>query len=204
MPDEGEDKRKGARRATDMPPSTGQSISKMMAGSEERMETLHRILDHLAFDEKAAAAKVASAIAMANIIHTEMIIAADTSGKIVHTNSSEEFGLLGYKSEDLIGHYLDTIIPERFREAHNKGFKRYIETGEKHLSTWRDYPIICLHKDGSEVNMTISFEDVPVLGVRMIVGVLRKLDAGISERVIDAVADRVIEKVANIASEQHG
>lgn len=160
------------------------------------METLHRILDHLTDDDKAAAAKVASAVAMANIIHTEMIIAVDVTGKIVHTNSTSEFGLLGYTPEDIVDQQLETIIPERYREAHNMGFKRYIETGVKRIP-WRDFPVICLHKDGSEVNMSISFEDVPVLGVRMIVGVLRKLDAAISEKVIDAVADRVIEKVSN-------
>jgi PAS domain S-box-containing protein len=171
------------------------SISQLMEGSEERLDTMRRIITSLTTDEKEAAARLASAVALANILHTETVVSADINNVIIYTNSTAD-GLLGYTAEELVGKPLTHIVPERLREQHKIGFFRYLKTGRRHFSTWRDIPIIALHKDGSEINVAISFDDVLVLGERMIVGILRKLDETISNQVIEKVADKVIEKVA--------
>ena len=76
------------------------------------------------------------------------VIAADSGGFITRVN--DQFGrIFGWRSDDLVGEPLTTIIPERFRDAHHMGFSRFLANGlptllERPLNLW-----ICL-KDGTE------------------------------------------------------
>ncbi len=64
--------------------------------------------------------------------------------------------LFGYKPEELIGHPLDAIIPERLRDAHRRGISRYLRTRERHIS-WTGVELPALHKDGHEFPCELSF-----------------------------------------------
>lgn len=175
------------------------SVDDLMAGSDARLDTLRTIVSGLAVDEKEAATRLASAVAiatLASIVHDEIVVSVDATNIIVYTNSAPD-KLLGYTAEELTGQSLLILIPERHRESHARGFTHYIETGEKRYASWRDIPITALHKDGTEMAVTVSFEDVQVLGRRMIVGVMRKLNAVISDAVMDKIADRVIERTTD-------
>ena len=60
----------------------------------------------------------------------DAIIAMDQQGLIVDFNPAAE-RIFGYRRDDVIGKTVaDTIIPERLREAHWHGLRRFLETGD--------------------------------------------------------------------------
>ncbi|MBI4433052.1 MAG: PAS domain S-box protein [Candidatus Omnitrophica bacterium] len=62
----------------------------------------------------------------------DAIVTADGSGHILSFNQAAE-RMFGYSASEVIGRPLPTIMPDRFRKAHETGFKRYLETGEAHV-----------------------------------------------------------------------
>lgn len=58
----------------------------------------------------------------------EAVIFADRGGIIRLWNRGAEI-VFGYAAAEALGQSLDLIVPERFRRAHNEGFRRAIETG---------------------------------------------------------------------------
>ncbi len=60
----------------------------------------------------------------------DAIICIDITGAITVWNPRAEI-LFGWKEKEILGkHLVELIIPEQYREAHNAGFHRYLETGE--------------------------------------------------------------------------
>jgi len=57
------------------------------------------------------------------------IIIANSQDRIIDCNDSAA-RIFGYNRGELIGMPVSTIVPERYREAHRKGLKRFLETGE--------------------------------------------------------------------------
>jgi PAS domain S-box-containing protein len=56
---------------------------------------------------------------------------------------------------EIVGEPVTTIIPERYREAHRRGLRRYLETGEKRL-IGKTAELQALRKDGTEFPMELS------------------------------------------------
>lgn len=60
----------------------------------------------------------------------DAIICIDRSGKITLWNPQAE-KTFGWSEAEALGKYLtETIIPVQYRERHEKGFNRYLKTGE--------------------------------------------------------------------------
>lgn len=77
-------------------------------------------------------------------------VSMDDKGMITGWNRSAE-ELFGWHMNEVIGQALaDIIIPERKREAHNKGLKCY---NENSLGPWLYKPVYtqAIHRDGSEI-----------------------------------------------------
>ncbi|WP_276313793.1 bifunctional diguanylate cyclase/phosphodiesterase [Exiguobacterium algae] len=85
---------------------------------------------------------------------SDAIIVADQDRRIIQWNHGAE-QLFGYPSEEMIGASIVTIIPERFREAHERGMARYKETKEKRV-IGQTVELIGLQKDGSEIPIEMS------------------------------------------------
>jgi PAS domain S-box-containing protein len=81
------------------------------------------------------------------------MVAADEANRILAINS-QLTDLLGWSTDDLVGHRIVTLIPQDLREHHIAGFTRYLTTGEAHLL---DQPVSvpALHRDGHQVAITI-------------------------------------------------
>jgi PAS domain S-box-containing protein len=60
------------------------------------------------------------------------VVIANTRGKIVFVNSAF-LNLFKYTNEEIIGKSISIIIPEKYREGHRKGMKRYNSTGDKRV-----------------------------------------------------------------------
>src|SRR5260370_36281069 len=59
----------------------------------------------------------------------DAILSADNHGNIVYYNPAAE-KLFHYSSSEAIGRSLTFLMPGRYREAHTKGFDRFLSTGE--------------------------------------------------------------------------
>ena len=57
------------------------------------------------------------------------VVVADASGVIRYWSAGAE-PTFGYPANSAIGQTLDLIVPPEFRDAHWKGFRRAIETGQ--------------------------------------------------------------------------
>jgi sigma-B regulation protein RsbU (phosphoserine phosphatase) len=84
-------------------------------------------------------------------------VSMDAEGRIAYWNARAEV-MFGHPREVVLGSVLaDTIIPERYRDAHWEGLRRFLQTGEAPLIN-RRIELSALHRDGREfpIEMTIS------------------------------------------------
>jgi PAS domain S-box-containing protein len=104
----------------------------------------------------------------------DAIIAMDADGKITEFNPAAEEAF-GYKRHEVIGMPLDeTIIPERYRDAHRAGRKRFLETGEAHvIGTRLELP--AMRSDGSEFLAELSITKTDIEGLPAFTGVVRDI-----------------------------
>jgi diguanylate cyclase (GGDEF)-like protein/PAS domain S-box-containing protein len=92
----------------------------------------------------------------------EAFLAMDTRGIIIDWNPQAE-ATFGWSREEAVGRVLaDTIVPERHRDAHWQGLRRYLTTGEGPVIDKR-IEIEALHRGGFEfpVELTISVRHLP-------------------------------------------
>ena len=77
------------------------------------------------------------------------VISVDQRACVTYVNSAAE-RTFGYRAEQLIGRELpDAIVPPSLREAHRRGFARYLATGEASILD-RRIEISAMRADGSE------------------------------------------------------
>jgi PAS domain S-box-containing protein len=85
----------------------------------------------------------------------DAIFTIDRDSKVLFVNKSVE-RMFGYKPEEIVGKPLETIIPERLREAHRRGIERYLRTRSRHIS-WNGVELPALHRDGHEFPVELTF-----------------------------------------------
>lgn len=85
----------------------------------------------------------------------DAIIVAGKDGNVLEWNAAAEH-IFGFSREEAMGQNLDLIIPERFREAHWRGFDAAIESGRTRLSG-KALPTRSMRKDGETIYVELSF-----------------------------------------------
>jgi diguanylate cyclase (GGDEF)-like protein/PAS domain S-box-containing protein len=94
------------------------------------------------------------------------VITADESGMISGWNRKAQ-EIFGWSHDEAIGRTLAaTIIPRRYRELHQRGLSRFIETGEGRLLE-RPTELSALHRDGREFPIEISVSPTSRAGSRV-------------------------------------
>ena len=88
----------------------------------------------------------------------DAVISADENGLILLANPATE-RVFGYDPTELIGKPLTTLMPEYLRKLHEVGFKRYLETGRRHLN-WQGTELVGLRKNGKEFPVEVSFGEL--------------------------------------------
>ena len=86
---------------------------------------------------------------------SDAIITIDTDNIIRFANSATE-RIFGYTTEEIIGQPITILMPERHRSGHLNAVARYLKTGQKSLD-WSSVETEAVRKDGSEINILISF-----------------------------------------------
>ena len=83
--------------------------------------------------------------------------------------------MFGYAAGEVVGRPLRTLMPERFREAHERGFRRYLETGEARVVGKGPVGLAGLRKDGEEFPMELSLGEVGEGEDRLFTGIVRDI-----------------------------
>lgn len=101
----------------------------------------------------------------------DAIVTIDPESVIVSANPAAA-DAFGYEVQELIGKSFTEFIPERFRQPHLEGMRRYLATGERRLP-WRGLELPGLRRDGAEVLFEVSFGEREVDGVHYFTGTMR-------------------------------
>jgi len=94
------------------------------------------------------------------------VITADEDGLITGWNRKAE-EIFGWSHDEAVGRTLiGTIVPRRYRDAHQRGLARFIETGEGRL-VGKTVELAGLHRDGHEFPVEISVSATSRSGARV-------------------------------------
>ena len=104
----------------------------------------------------------------------DSVITIDGNGRILAFNAAAE-RTFGYAAEEVLGQSLsDSIVPERMRDAHEKGLERFLRTREANVVGKRlEIPALCA--DGREILVELSVTAFEVAGEPFFTAYLRDL-----------------------------
>jgi PAS domain S-box-containing protein len=85
----------------------------------------------------------------------DAVIFADREGVIRVWNPAAE-RIFGFSRGEAVGQSLDIIVPERFREAHWRGYERALAAGETKYSG-QALPTRSARKDGETIYVELTF-----------------------------------------------
>jgi PAS domain S-box-containing protein len=124
----------------------------------------------------------------------DAIISGDAEGLIRSWNSAATV-LFGFTEEEVIGQPIDLIIPERYKEAHQKGVHRVSSGGESHV-IGKTVELAAVRKDGSEFPVELSLATWFLDDERYYTGIIRDISErkqaeqkfrSVTESAIDAI-----------------
>ncbi|MFZ0732183.1 MAG: PAS domain S-box protein [Candidatus Sulfotelmatobacter sp.] len=103
----------------------------------------------------------------------DAVISIDESGAILFANPATA-RIFGYDPTELIGKPLTVLMPEFLRKLHEKGFSRYLATGQRHIN-WQGTELTALRKNGQEFPVEISFGELSRDGRKVFTGFIRDI-----------------------------
>jgi len=105
------------------------------------------------------------------------VMVINNQGIIAHVNAAAE-RVFGYPRNDLIGMPALSLVPDRFRVKHRRGFAAYLENPEAR-GLGRDREFKGKRRDGSEVSIEVGLTPIERSGKRAVVATV----IDISERI---------------------
>lgn len=86
---------------------------------------------------------------------SDAILTIDAESRIILANPAVK-KIFGYDPEEVIGKSLLMLMPERYRDRHLQGIRRFIQSGRKNVN-WSAIEFYGLRKNGTEVPLDISY-----------------------------------------------
>jgi len=123
------------------------------------------------------------------------VVVMDTEGMVIGWNSYAEASF-GWTGEEARGQRLsEMVIPHVHREAHEKGLKHYLATGEGPVLN-RRIEINALHRSGVEMAVELSITASEQFGEKLFIGFIRditerKAEAERQQRILQESEHRV-------------
>ena len=125
--------------------------SLLNAGVPLNPEQLNETLHHLQARESRLQGLLGSA--------PDSILGMDTEGFVTDWNPGAE-RVLGWTRDEAMGKRMsELVIPQRFREAHENGMRRFLQTGHAKVLN-RIIEIEALHKDGHQFPVELSIWNI--------------------------------------------
>lgn len=103
----------------------------------------------------------------------EAIITSDSRGNIISWNRGAQT-IFGYKEEEVLKKPITLLMPERYREAHQKGVDRMHQTGKTHM-LGKTIELHGLRKNGNEFPLEFSLATWKIEGKTFFSGILRDI-----------------------------
>jgi PAS domain S-box-containing protein len=122
----------------------------------------------------------------------DAIVVADQQGNITLFNPAAE-RTFGYPAAGVLGQPLSRLMPEEFRDRHDQGLRRYVETRQSRI-VGRTIELRGRRRDGSEFPLELSLSAIDVGGELQFLGAIRDLTE--RNRMRDMVVQN--EKLASI------
>jgi PAS domain S-box-containing protein len=104
---------------------------------------------------------------------SDAIITIDENSTILFANSAAE-RIFGYSIAEMVGQSLTMLMPDYLRKVHEAGLQRYIVTGHRHIN-WAGTELPGLRRDGSRVNVEVSFGEFFQEGRQFFTGIIRDI-----------------------------
>jgi len=105
----------------------------------------------------------------------DAILSVDASARIVSWNRGAQ-ACFGYAAEEVLGRPLTLLIPERYRESHQRGLARFQSTGESRV-IGKTVELHGLRKDGSEFPLELSLATWETARGRFYGGIIRDISS---------------------------
>lgn len=104
----------------------------------------------------------------------DAVIIIDEKEKIVRWDNKAE-ALFGWSHEEVMGQILSSyIVPHRFREAHSRGMRHFLKTGEG-PALCKTLEVQALRKSGEEFDISLSVFPTTIKGKYRFIGFLRDI-----------------------------
>ncbi|HYD82154.1 MAG TPA: EAL domain-containing protein [Paucimonas sp.] len=124
----------------------------------------------------------------------DAFITLNEENVIVFVNAAAE-RIFGYAPGEMIGRDLNMLLPPRLH-VHRKGGLQDCFPGARKGSAWQGIEIPCLHKDGHEIAMEISFGEFDYYGKRFHTGIARDITERKRAESLREGQQRVLEMIA--------
>jgi PAS domain S-box-containing protein len=104
----------------------------------------------------------------------DAVIIIDEKGRILNWNGKAE-KMFGWKQEEAIGQLLsDTIIPDRYKQAHDDGMVNYLKTGETKVID-RTIEMQAVNKEKKEFHISLSIAVSKFGNNKVFIGFIRDI-----------------------------
>jgi diguanylate cyclase (GGDEF)-like protein/PAS domain S-box-containing protein len=105
---------------------------------------------------------------------SDAIVSADARGLIVSWNRGGQL-MFGYSEADVLGRPLTMLMPERYRDAHERGMGRFLLTDEPRVIGSGAVEVHALRADGTEFPVELSLSHWSEGEGRFFTGILRDI-----------------------------
>jgi len=102
---------------------------------------------------------------------SDAIITINGQGKITYWNNAAK-KIFDYSRDEICGEQITLIMPDRSRDAHQKGLNRVLSTGKSRL-LGKTYEMVGLRKDGSEFPIELSISSWKTKDEPFFTGIVR-------------------------------
>jgi PAS domain S-box-containing protein len=106
---------------------------------------------------------------------SDAVITADANGRVITWNPAAE-RIFGYTRDEVIGGPLTILMPEQYRDLHDRGIQRVVDTGETRV-IGESVLLTGLHKNGQEFPIELSLATWITDGARFFSGIIRDVSA---------------------------
>jgi PAS domain S-box-containing protein len=104
----------------------------------------------------------------------DAVLSIDERGRVTEWNAQAET-MFGWRRDEVVGRTLSELfIPDRYRDAHDKGLRHFLSTGEGPLLN-RRIEITALHRNGTEFPVEVSIAPYQIGGTWEFSGFVRDI-----------------------------
>ncbi|MDJ0988003.1 MAG: PAS domain S-box protein [Desulfobacterales bacterium] len=127
----------------------------------------------------------------------DAIITADRNGKIVFCNSAAA-EMFGHPADSLIGQSISILMPQRFREAHERGMAKVVASGTSKL-IGETVELFGITKDGKEFPVELSLSTWQSGAEQFYTGMIRDIsERKLHEKELNSLISSLKESLAQV------